>query len=260
MEWFQALILGIIQGLTEFLPVSSSGHLEIGKALLGVEVSENITFTVVVHGATVLSTLIVFRDDIIALIKNIFTFEWNESNKYTTKLLISMIPVGIVGVLFKDSVENLFNGNLLLVGAMLILTALLLLFTNYAKESEKKISFIDALIIGISQAIAVIPGISRSGATISTALLLKNKKSEAARFSFLMVLIPVIGANILDLKDMDMSSTNTTNLIIGFIAAFTAGYFACRWMIEIIKKQKLIYFSAYCAIVGLIAVTYSLLQ
>ncbi|MBN1252139.1 MAG: undecaprenyl-diphosphate phosphatase [Bacteroidales bacterium] len=261
MNWLEAAILGIIQGLTEFLPVSSSGHLEIGKVLLGVNVSESLTFSIVVHGATVLSTIIVFRKDIWQIITAFLKFEWNEETAYIFKIAVSIIPVGIIGLLFKDYLESLFNGNILLVGSMLIVTSILLAFTFYAKPKEKDISFKDALIIGIAQAIAVLPGISRSGATISTGLLLGNDKEKTARFSFLMVLVPIIGANIKDLMDGSFSAENgisSTALIIGFVTAFISGLLACSWMIKIVKNGKLIYFALYCLIIGLIAVSYSL--
>jgi len=262
MGWIEALILGIIQGLTEFLPVSSSGHLEIGKVILGVEAKNSLLFTVVVHGATVLSTIVVFWKDILKLFKSLFQFKWNEDTQYITKLVISMVPVIFLGLTFAEEIASLFTGNLLLVGSMLIVTASLLAFSYYAKQREKSISYLDSFIIGISQAAAVIPGISRSGATISTGLLLKNKKDGIARFSFLMVLVPIIGANVKDLMSGEFTNANgvgITALIVGFIAAFISGLLACKWMIGIVKKGKLIYFAIYCLIVGLIAITYTLL-
>ncbi|HAN19216.1 MAG: UDP-diphosphatase [Bacteroidetes bacterium GWC2_33_15] len=260
MNWLEALILGLIQGLTEFLPVSSSGHLELGKHILGVEFSENLTFTVVVHGATVLSTIIVFWKTITELFRDFFAFKWNESTKYIVKIFISMIPVLIIGLLFEEQIESMFSGNILFVGLMLIITALLLAFTYYAKDRQKEISYKDSLVIGIAQAIAVIPGISRSGATIATGLYLGNKKEHIARFSFLMVLIPIIGANLMSLKGTDFSQSSSVSvvpLIIGFIAAFVTGLLACRWMINIVKRGKLIYFAVYCFIIGLIAILFS---
>ncbi len=257
MDWIEALILGIIQGLTEFLPVSSSGHLELGKHILGVEYSENLTFTVVVHGATVLSTIIIFWKTIVELIRDVFKFKWNESTQYITKIIISMIPVVIVGLLFKDQVEGLFTGNILLVGCMLIVTAGLLAFTYYSKERQSNISFKSAFLIGIAQALAVMPGISRSGATIATGLYLGNKKEFIAKFSFLMVLLPIIAANVKDLMDFDFSAQNSvslTPLVIGFFAAFLSGLLACSWMLKIVKRGKLIYFAIYCFIVGSIAI------
>ncbi len=257
MGWLEALILGIVQGLTEFLPVSSSGHLEIGKALMNVDAEKSLIFTVVVHGATVLSTIVVFWKDIIKIFEGLFKFQWNDDTKYVAKIAISMIPVGIVGVFFKDEVESLFTSNMLVVGAMLLVTATLLAFTYYAKDRLKEITFKDSFIIGIAQAMAVLPGISRSGSTIATGLLLGNKKEVVTRFSFLMVLVPIIGANVMDLLKADFSSQNGIGvmpLAVGFIAAFVSGFLACKWMIGIVKKGKLIYFAIYCAIVGLIAI------
>ena len=260
MSWLEALILGIVQVLTEFLPVSSSGHLEIGKVILGVEAEKSLIYTVVVHGATVLSTIVVFWKDILKLLKGLFAFQWNEETQYISKIFVSMIPVIIVGAFFAEEIEAFFTGNLLLVGSMLIITALLLASTYYSKQTKKRISFIDSFIIGIAQTIAVMPGISRSGSTIATGLLLGNKKEGIARFSFLMVLIPIIGANIKDLLSGDIvnnSSVGVTPLLIGFIAAFISGLLACKWMINIVKKGKLIYFAIYCFIIGMIAITYT---
>ncbi|RLD58586.1 MAG: UDP-diphosphatase [Bacteroidetes bacterium] len=262
MGWIEALILGIIQGLTEFLPVSSSGHLEIGKVILGVKAENSLLFTVVVHGATVLSTIVVFWKDILKLFKGLLEFKWNEDTQYVAKIVISMIPVVFLGFTFAEEVKSLFTGNLLLVGSMLIVTASLLAFSYYAKQREKNITYLDSFIIGVSQAAAVIPGISRSGATISTGLLLNNKKDGIARFSFLMVLVPIIGANVKDLMSGEFTNgggVGVTALIVGFVAAFISGLLACKWMIGIVKKGKLIYFAVYCLIVGLIAITYTLL-
>lgn len=260
MDWIEALILGIIQGLTEFLPVSSSGHLELGKHILGVEFAEDLTFTVVVHGATVLSTIIIFWKTIVELIKDLFKFQWNESTQYIFKIAVSMIPVVIIGLLFKDEIESLFTGNILFVGIMLLITAALLAFTYYAKERQKEISFKNSFVIGIAQALAVIPGISRSGATIATGLYLGNKKENVAKFSFLMVLVPIIAANVKDLLDTDFavnSTVSVTPLIVGFIAAFASGLVACKLMLNIVKRGKLIYFALYCLVVGLIAIIFS---
>ncbi|MCG6187393.1 undecaprenyl-diphosphate phosphatase [Maribellus maritimus] len=257
MNEIQALILGLLQGLTEFLPVSSSGHLEIGHVILGVQSENNLLFDITVHVATVLSTLVVFRKDIVSLFKGLFAFQWNESTIFVSKLLLSAVPVMILGLLFKDQVEKLFTGNLLLVGSMLLVTALLLSFAHFAKKGEKKITFGKSLIIGIAQALAVMPGISRSGATIATGLLLKTKRDEVARFSFLMVLIPILGAAFLDIVGGDFTSGETIGtipLLVGFLAAFASGLLACAWMIRIIKKGKLIYFAIYCLIIGLIAI------
>jgi len=261
MTWFEALILGLVQGLTEFLPVSSSGHLEIGKVLLNIEVEESLSFTVLVHFATVLSTITVFFQDIKKLMVGLFQFKWNQETRYVSKILISMIPVLIVGVLFREEVESLFTGNLILVGSALLVTALLLVSTQLVKPGKKKIPFLDALIIGIAQALATIPGISRSGATISTGLLLKNGRSDVAQFSFLMVLIPIIGAALLDILSMPSSTSevgiSTSSLIIGFFAAYLSGYMACRWMINIVKKGNLYWFAIYCALVGIVSIIFA---
>lgn len=257
MNEIQALLLGILQGLTEFLPVSSSGHLEIGHALLGIHEGDNLMFAVVVHVATVLSTLVVFRKDLFILLKDLFAFQWNESTVYISKILLSAIPVVFSGLFFKEEIEQLFTGNLILVGSMLLVTALLLSFAHFAKKGDQPITFGKSIIIGIAQAIAVIPGISRSGATIATGLLLKTKKDEIARFSFLMVLIPILGAAFLDLVGGDFTSGEKIEilpLLAGFIAAFVSGLLACSWMIKIIKQGKLIYFAVYCIFIGLIAI------
>ncbi len=257
MNAIEAFLLGLIQGLTEFLPVSSSGHLELGQAILGVENKENLTFTVVVHGATVLSTIIIFLSELLNLIKGSFNLKWNEEKQYVLKIFISMIPVLIIGMFFKEKVESFFNGNIRFVGSMLLITATLLTFSNYAKDRKKPVSYLDSLIIGIAQGLAVLPGISRSGSTISTGLLLGIKREDVAKFSFLMVLLPIIGANILDLKDMTSSGQATSidfvPLLIGFVTAFISGLLACKWMIAIVKRSKLIYFAIYCFIIGVIA-------
>ncbi len=257
MNSLQAFILGVIQGLTEFLPVSSSGHLEIGNYLFGVNAHSNLLFAIVVHGATVFSTIVVFWKDIWNLLQGLFKFQWNEETQYITKILFSCIPVAIVGLLFQKEIASLFDSNLLFVGAMLLVTATILFFTFFAKTGDKSISFRDAFIIGLSQAVAILPGISRSGSTIATGLLLKNKREHVARFSFLMVLLPIIGANILDMMNGEMNSNDAIGflpLLTGFIAAFISGLLACKWMISLVKKGKLIYFAIYCLIVGLITI------
>ncbi len=258
MEWFEALILGIVQGLTEFLPVSSSAHLEIGKALFGIEGEENLYFSILVHGATVLSTIVVFYKEILNLLKGLFKFKYNEETEYIFKIVVSMIPVMIVGLLFKDQVKTLFSGgNLFFVGSMLLVTALLLSFTFFFKrDNTKKISYVDSFLIGIAQAFAVFPGISRSGATIATGLMLGTKKTEIAKFSFLMVLIPILGENFLDLTGGEFSSSglSISTMLIGFLGAFLSGLFACKIMINIVKKGKLIWFAIYCLIMGLISI------
>ncbi|MEO9869591.1 undecaprenyl-diphosphate phosphatase [Ekhidna sp.] len=258
MSWIEALILGIIQGLTEFLPVSSSGHLEIGSVLLDAQSSDNLLFAVIVHLATALATIVVFKKDILTLLKDIFKFQWNESTQFAAKILLSMLPVFVVAIFFKDQIEELFVGNLVLVGSMLLITGGLLLFAHYKKDGEKNVGYLSAFTIGLAQAFAVLPGISRSGSTIATALILGVERSKAARFSFLMVLIPILGASLLELLDYAENTgthtINTSSLIIGFLAAFGSGFLACKWMIKIVRKGKLTYFAIYCFIVGFIAI------
>jgi undecaprenyl-diphosphatase len=256
MDLFEAIILGVLQGLTEFLPVSSSGHLEIGKFLFGIDPESSFGFSIAVHGATVLSTLVVFRKEIYSLIGGLFRFKYNEETKYVFKIFVSLIPVLIVGLLFKEQVESLFNGNIIFVGIMLFITAALLFIASRIRDGGRVISYLDAFIIGIAQAFAVVPGISRSGATISTGMMLGNRRDDLARFSFLMVLIPVIGANILEVIKGDFASTDPGSAIIllaGFISAFITGYLACTWMINLVKKGKFFWFGVYCLVIGLIA-------
>jgi len=257
MNELQALILGLLQGLTEFLPVSSSGHLELGHAILNIHSSNNLLFAVIVHLATIMSTFFVFRNDILQLIKGLFEFKRNDSTIYISKLLLSTLPVLIIGVCFENQIEQLFTSNLLLVGSMLIITAGLLIFAHYAKKGSGEVTYAKSLWIGLAQAFAVMPGISRSGATIATGLLLKTDKNEITRFSFLMVIIPILGAAFLDLIKTDFSSELTIGFLplsIGFIAAFLSGLLACSWMVNIVKRGKLIYFAIYCFIIGLIAI------
>ncbi len=265
MDWFEALVLGLIQGLTEYLPVSSSGHLAIGSALFGIEGEENLTFTIVVHIATVLSTLVILWKEIDWIFKGLFKWQMNDETRYVINIIISMIPVGIVGVFFKDEVEAIFGSGLLVVGCCLLLTALLLTFSYYYKPKQKPdISMRDAFIIGLAQACAVLPGLSRSGSTIATGLLLGNDKSKLAQFSFLMVIPPILGEALLDgmklLKGEELAGgIPALSLVIGFLAAFVSGCIACKWMIRIVKRGKLIYFGIYCAIVGIITLVASLL-
>lgn len=264
MDIINAIILGIIQGLTEFLPVSSSGHLELGKAILGDHSvpEESLMFTVVLHFATALSTIVIFRKDIFDLLKGIFQFKWNEDLQFASKIILSMLPAVVVGLFFEEQLESLFGGNIMLVGFMLLITAALLFLADKAKNTNKKVSFSNAFLIGISQAIAMLPGISRSGATISTSVLLGNDKTKAARFSFLMVVPLIFGKIAKDVLggDLNFESHTIVPLTAGFIAAFVAGLFACTWMIALVKKSKLSYFAIYCAIVGLIAIIFSILN
>lgn len=264
MSWLQALILGIVQGLTEYLPVSSSGHLAIGQYLFGVNGEDALDFTIVVHIATVLSTCLILWKEIVWLFKDFFKWKWNDGTKYIVNILISMIPVAVVGFFFKDKVEEIFGSGLLVVGICLLLTAALLAFSYFAKPRQKEnISPLHAFIIGIAQAVAVLPGLSRSGSTIATGLLLGDKKEKLAQFSFLMVIPPILGEALLDAKDLFSSSTeavttsastSTFALIIGFLAAFITGCFACKWMINLVKKGKLIWFAVYCAVIGVLAI------
>ncbi len=261
MSWIEALILGIVQGLTEFLPVSSSGHLELGKHILGVEASESMIFSVFTHGATVVSTLFVFHKDIARLLRALFSFKWNEDTRFLCKIAISCIPILIVAFSFEEEIESLFTGKILLVGCMLLVTSALLAFTHFRKDNSKPIGFVDAFIIGIAQALAIIPGISRSGATIATAILLGNKKEEAARFSFLMVLIPILGKNFLDIMGGELTANDDLSwgvLLVGALAAFISGWIACKLMIRLVTQSKLFYFSIYCAVIGIVAIVSSL--
>ena len=266
MSWFEALILGIVQGLTEYLPVSSSGHLAIGSALFGIEGEENLAFTIVVHVATVFSTLVILWKEIDWIFKGLFKWQMNEETRYVINILVSMIPIGIVGVFFKDEVEAIFGSGLVVVGCCLLLTALLLSFSYYYKPKQKEnISMKDAFIIGLAQACAVMPGLSRSGTTIATGLLLGDNKAKLAQFSFLMVIPPILGEALLDgMKIVKGAAAGTSDisvlsLIVGFLAAFISGCVACKWMINIVKKGKLIYFAIYCAIAGAVTIACTLM-
>ena len=260
MSTIEALVLGLLQGFTEYLPVSSSGHLAIGSYLFGIEGEENLAFTVAVHVATVLSTFVILWSEIAWIVKGVFKFEMNDEMKYFFNILVSMIPVGVVGVFFKDTVEEIFGSGLFIVGIMLLVTAALLTFSYYAKPRQReKIGLLDAFVIGLAQAAAVMPGLSRSGSTIATGLLLGNKKEKLAQFSFLMVIPPILGEALLDvLKTVKgeeaFGGIDTLPLVVGFLAAFVSGCLACKWMINIVKKGKLGYFGVYCAIVGIITI------
>ena len=264
MEIIDAIILGIIQGLTEFLPVSSSGHLELGKAILGDNSvpEESLLFTVILHFATALSTIVVFRKDVWEIISGLLQFKWNEESKFSIKIILSMLPAIFIGLFFEERLEAFFGGNVRFVGFMLLITAVLLYFADKATNTNKKVSFKNAFIVGISQAIAMLPGISRSGATISTSVLLGVDKSKAARFSFLMVVPLIFGKIAKDLLSGDLTFTGENNLAMGagFIAAFIAGLAACTWMIKLVRKSKLSYFAIYCLVVGLIAIVYGFIN
>ena len=265
MEWFEALILGLLQGLTEYLPVSSSGHLAIGSALFGIEGEETLAFTIVVHVATVFSTLVILWKEIDWIFTGLFKFQMNDETRYVINIIISMIPIGIVGVFFKDEVEAIFGSGLLVVGCCLLLTAVLLTFSYYYKPRQKaEISKKDAFIIGLAQACAVLPGLSRSGSTIATGLLLGDDKAKLAQFSFLMVIPPILGEALLEgMKLMKgeaiAGDIPALSLIIVFVAAFVSGCLACKWMINIVKKGKLGYFGIYCAIAGALKLILNLL-
>jgi undecaprenyl-diphosphatase len=271
MSWLEAIILGILQGLTEFLPVSSSGHLTLAKELFGID-SSNLSFEVAVHAATVLSTIVVFRKTIWDLIKGFFKFQYNAQTDYLLKIGVSMIPILIVGVFFKDYVEQIFGSGALVVGIMLIVTACLLSFSDYmtrkreklagdGKEIGKEVGYKEAIIIGIAQSIAVLPGLSRSGTTIATGLICGVKKSAMAQFSFLMVLIPILGEAFLELMSGEFaagaSGISAGPLAAGFLAAFISGFLACKWMINIVRKAKLVYFAIYCAAAGILSIVLS---
>lgn len=263
MNIFEAIVLGVIQGLTEFLPVSSSGHLELVKVILGDTsvAEESMMMTVMLHFATALSTVVVFRKEILEILKGLFQFKWNEETQFSLKIVLSMIPAAFVGVFLDEQIEQFFGGAVLLVGCMLILTSILLILADKAKNTEKSVGYKEAIIIGIAQAIAILPGISRSGATISTSVLLGIDREKSARFSFLMVVPLIFGKIAKDLLDGAFSTHfDVATMSVGFIAAFVTGIVACTWMISLVKKSKLMYFSIWCAIVGTIAIIYSFLN
>nr|WP_299338648.1 undecaprenyl-diphosphate phosphatase [Allomuricauda sp.] len=262
MDIIDAIILGIIQGLTEFLPVSSSGHLELGKAILGANAlpEESLLFTVVLHFATALSTLIVFRKDVAEILRGLFQFKWNEETQFSVKIIISMIPAALIGFFLQDFLEVFFDGAIIIVGIMLLITAILLYLADLAKTTDKGVSYRSAFVIGLAQAVAILPGISRSGATISAAVLLGVDKTKSARFSFLMVVPLILGKMGKDLLsgDIDFQGEQAIAMGVGFLAAFIAGLAACTWMIKLVRQSKLSYFALYCLIVGLIAIAWSI--
>lgn len=262
MDTLDAIILGIIQGLTEFLPVSSSGHLELGKVILGDgSVGEqSLLFTVVLHFATALSTIVVFRKDVWEILRGLFQFKWNEETQFSVKIIVSMIPAALIGLYFEEKLESFFGGDVGFIGRMLIVTAFLLYFADRAKDTSQKVTFGSAFLIGVSQAIAMLPGISRSGATISTSVILGVDKTKSARFSFLMVVPLIFGKIAKDLSSGELSFQGDNNMAMaaGFVAAFLAGLAACTWMIQLVKKSKLTYFAVYCLVVGLIAIGYGI--
>lgn len=259
MTWLEALILGILQGFTEFLPISSSGHLELGSVIFGIKDPDAyFTFNIFVHGATFTSVLVVFWKDIFALLKNLIRFQWNAETRFALLLIASAVPVGVVGLLFEDQIQSLFEGRVTLIGFMLLITATLLMLTRFAPKNTKEIDLKSAILIGLAQTLAILPGISRSGATISTALYLGIDKAKAIQFSFLMVLIPIFGANFIKLMRLsgagEIVSPGATPLIVGTLAAFIAGVIACRWMLAIVRKGNIAWFAVYCAIIGIAAI------
>lgn len=263
MDWTavgQASFLGVLQGLTEYLPVSSSGHLAIGAHLFGLSGEENLAFTVIVHVATVLSTLFVLWREVAWILADLFRFRWNAGTRYAVAILVSMIPVAVVGLFFKDTVEAVFGSGLTVVGCCLLATAALLTFAHFAKPRDRdEITIPHAFVIGIAQAVAVLPGLSRSGSTIATGLLLGDRKDRLAQFSFLMVIPPILGEALLDLRDLFSAPTATDSaaafppvaLVAGFLAAFISGCLACKWMIALVRRGRLIWFAAYCALLGI---------
>lgn len=261
MSILEALILGIVQGLTEFLPVSSSGHLELAKALLGDDSlpAESLLLTVVLHFATALATIAIFRKDIVQLFKGLFQFKANEEFNFSAKIVLSMIPAAVIGIMFNDEIEALFSQQIMLVGFMLIITGGLLFLADRAKKTDRNVSYANALVIGIAQAIAILPGISRSGATISTSVLLGIDRERSARFSFLMVIPLIFGKMAKDMMDGQLMETEIgwQVLVVGAVAAFISGLFACRWMIALVKNSNLKYFSVYCLVVGILAIVFS---
>ena len=271
MSWLEAIILGFVQGLTEFLPVSSSGHLTLAKEIFGID-SSNLSFEVAVHAATVLSTIVVFRKTIWDLIKGVFKFQYNSQTEYVLKIALSMVPIMVVGLFFKDYVEQIFGSGALVVGIMLMVTAMLLYLSEYISgkrakrapnggEIGKEVGYKEAFIIGLAQSVAVLPGLSRSGTTIATGLLCGVKKSSMAQFSFLMVLVPILGEAFLELVSGEFSvgasGISVSALALGFVSAFVSGFIACKWMINIVKKAKLVYFAIYCALAGILSIILS---
>lgn len=261
MELWESIVLGILQGLTEFLPVSSSGHLELANYLFGIEEPSNLTFTMALHFGTVMSTIVVFRSEIGRLLKGFFRFRMNDEMIFVINILISLLPVLFVGLMFKDSIEGLFTSNLTLVGAMLIVTAAVLVFAQRAKPKQRPVTPKSAFVMGLAQAVAVLPGLSRSGMTISAGLMQGVKREEVSKFSFLMVLIPVIGMNMLELfrGGFTGEAVGGVNIAAGFLTAFVTGMLACRWMIRLVNRGRLMWFAVYCCAVGVTSIILSLI-
>ena len=261
MSALETLILGIVQGLTEFLPVSSSGHLELVKAIFGsdYEQQQGLLVTITLHAATAFSTIFVFRKDIFMILSDLLRFKRGESLNFSLKIILSMIPAVIIGLIFEDFIASLFVGKIALVGVMLMITALLLFLADQVNENNKELNYSNTFYIGVIQAIAILPGISRSGATIALAVLLKIDRNKAARFSFLMVIPLILGSMAKSVMDGDLSQDSTAllPLLVGFVSAFITGVFACRWMVALVKKSQLKYFSFYCFAVGVLAILFS---
>lgn len=255
-DFLTSLVLGIVQGLTEFLPVSSSGHIELVEALFGVEQKDSILTTIILHAATALATVVVYRKFFVQIFKGLFQFKWNDETKFSLHVIISMIPAALVGLFFEDQLDAFFDGNIILVGLMLLLTGVLLFFADKAKRTEKNVEVKSAFWIGLSQAIAILPGISRSGATISTSVLLGIDREKAARFSFIMVIPLILGVILKKYMELDSTPENfsLSNAVVGFVAAFVTGILACNWMIRLVKRAKLSYFAYYCFLVGAVAI------
>lgn len=268
MEWFDALILGIVQGLTEYLPVSSSGHLEIFKEILGIELpgADSLQFDIIVHAATVCSTLVILWPMFSRLCVSFFTFRRDYDFYYVCKILLSCVPIAIVGFCFKETVESFFGNGLFVVGICLCVTAILLAFAHYSDKlirnrKTRDITWVDSFVIGIAQSLAVLPGLSRSGTTIAAGIILGDKRESMAQFSFLMVIIPILGETLLSIKDLLSADYVATGneagplaLVVGFVAAFAVGCCACKWMIDLVKRGKLIWFALYCVVMGVVCI------
>jgi len=259
-EWLKSLLLGVIQGLTEYLPVSSSGHIELGQALLAHKIEDEATFSVILHLATVLSTIIVLRKTIAEVLGGLLQFKNNESFHFSLRIVLSMIPAALVGIFLDEWLETFFDGQILLVGCCMWLTAALLFFADKAKKTDRKVGYLEAFWIGLAQMVAILPGVSRSGATIATAVILRVDKARAAEFSFLMVIPLILGKVAKDILGGDINITTIDlNMSLGFLSALVVGVFACTWMINLVKRGQLAYFSIYCAIVGTVAIVFGLL-
>ena len=262
MEIIKSILLGIVQGLTEFLPISSSGHLEIFKVILGFEtgLNNNILFTLILHLATSFSVIVVYWNDINKIFKSIFSIKKDENTYFFSLILISIFPAGIVGFLLEENISNLFDGNIILVGSMLLFTSIILFVSDFKIKTTNKLDYVKSFFVGVSQALAIIPGISRSGLTICSSVLMGVNRELAAKFSFLMVLPLIFGSflKILIFDEIIFNQEIISSYVFGFLSAFISGIFACKWMIVIVKKSKMKYFSLYCLAIGLICIFFSL--